>query len=159
MLFRSQPLGRVGWAAGFVYVAGAAIRLARFNIQSGTVDKRYFVGLPSPAAAAIPAATIFFYPAGFTHAAQALPVLALVIVPGLLMVSTIRFYSFKDFDLQSRRSYPILLLLALGLALSVAHEVMLLVMAYTYLASGLVMALWGRLQSRPQAEASQPDGH
>ena len=74
-------------------------------------------------------------------------------------MSTIRFYSFKDFDLQSRRSYPILLLLALGLALSVAHEVMLLVMAYTYLASGLVMALWGRLQSRPQAEASQPDGH
>ena len=154
-----QPLGRMGWAAGFVYVAGAAIRLARFNIQSGTVDKRYFVGLPSPAAAAIPAATIFFYPAGFSHATEALPVLALVIVPGLLMVSTIRFYSFKDFDLQSRRSYPILLLVALGIALSVAHEVILLVMAYTYLASGLVMALWGRLHSRPQAEDTRPADH
>ena len=85
--------------------------------------------------------------------------LALVIVPGLLMVSTIRFYSFKDFDLQSRRSYPILLLVALGIALSVAHEVMLLVMAYTYLASGLVMALWGRLHSRPQAEEPRPADH
>jgi len=52
-----HPLGRLGWAAGFVFVAGAAIRLARFNIQTGTVDKKYFVGLPSPAAAAVPATT------------------------------------------------------------------------------------------------------
>jgi len=49
-----HPLGRIGWAAGFIFVAGAAIRLARFNIQTGTVDKKYFVGLPSPAAAAVP---------------------------------------------------------------------------------------------------------
>jgi CDP-diacylglycerol--serine O-phosphatidyltransferase len=141
-----QPLGRLGWAAGFVFVAGAAIRLARFNIQVATVDKKYFVGLPSPAAAAVPAATIFFYPDGFQTAAAALPVLALVIVPGLLMVSNIRFYSFKTVDLQSRRAYPVLALLALGLALVVAHEIMLLAISYTYLASGLVMWAWQRLR-------------
>src|SRR5882672_2139052 len=141
-----QPLGRLGWAAGFVFVAGAAIRLARFNIQSGTVDKRYFVGLPSPAAAGVPAATIFFYPQGFQTAAAALPVLALVIVPGLLMVSNIRFYSFKTIDLQSRRAYPVLALLALGLALVVAHEIMLLTISYAYLASCLVMWAWQRLR-------------
>src|SRR5436190_22249305 len=90
-----QPLGRIGWAAGFVFVAGAAIRLARFNIQTGSIDKKYFVGLPSPAAAAVPATTIFLYPEGFRSPLAALAVLALVIVPGLLMVSTIRFYSFK----------------------------------------------------------------
>ena len=141
-----QPLGRLGWAAGFVFVAGAAIRLARFNIQSGTADKRYFVGLPSPAAAGVPAATIFFYPDGFQTAAAALPVLALVIVPGLLMVSNIRFYSFKTVDLQSRRAYPVLALLALGLALVTAHEIMLLAISYAYLASGVVMWAWSRLR-------------
>ena len=60
-----QPLGRIGWAAGFLFVAAAAVRLARFNIQAGTQDKRYFVGMPSPAAACVPAATVFAYPGGF----------------------------------------------------------------------------------------------
>jgi CDP-diacylglycerol--serine O-phosphatidyltransferase len=151
-----QPLGRLGWAAGFVFVAGAAIRLARFNIQTGTADKRYFVGLPSPAAAAVPAATIFFYPGGFDTAAAALPVLALVIVPGLLMVSTIRFYSFKTVDLQSRRAYPVLALLALGLALMVAHEIMLVVISYAYLASGIVMWAWQR--ARRHSHEGHEDG-
>ena len=63
-----QPLGRLGWAAGFLFVAAAAVRLARFNIQSGSQDKRYFVGMPSPAAAAIPAATVFAYPWGLADA-------------------------------------------------------------------------------------------
>src|SRR5918995_1351191 len=56
-----QPLGRWGWAVGFVFVAAAALRLARFNVQVGSTDKRYFVGMPSPAAPAVPAATVFAY--------------------------------------------------------------------------------------------------
>ena len=92
------------------------MRLARFNIQAGTQDKRYFVGLPSPAAACVPAATVFAYPAGFQGYAEAWPVLSMVIVPALLMVSTIRFRSFKSLDLQARRSYPVLFLVAVGLA-------------------------------------------
>src|SRR5207244_3653401 len=108
-----QPLGRLGWAAGFIFVAAAAVRLARFNIQHGTQDKRYFAGLPSPAAAGVPAATVFALPAGFHTYTEALPVILMVIVPALLMVSTIRFRSFKAFDLQARRSYPVLILLAL----------------------------------------------
>src|SRR5580765_6875978 len=68
-----SPLGRLGWAAGFLFVAAAAMRLARFNIQSAAGgDKRYFVGLPSPAAAAIPAATVFAYPWGFQDYRSAL---------------------------------------------------------------------------------------
>src|SRR4051812_31034115 len=151
-----HPLGRLGWAAGFVFVAGAAIRLARFNIQTGTVDKKYFVGLPSPAAAAVPATTIYFYPEGFQSPLAALGVLALVIVPGLLMVSTIRFYSFKTLDLQSRRAYPVLLLLALGLAVLVAHEIMLVVIAYAYMVSGPVMWAWSRMR-RHTHEAPMSD--
>jgi CDP-diacylglycerol--serine O-phosphatidyltransferase len=138
-----EPLGRLGWAAGFIFVAAAAVRLARFNIQAGSQDKRYFVGMPSPAAAGIPAATVYAYPAGFHTYAEALPVLAMVLVPAILMVSTIRFRSFKTFDLQSRRSYAVLFLLALGLALLAAQpELVLVAMAYTYLLSAFVeMAL------------------
>ena len=80
------------------------MRLARFNIQAGSVDKRYFVGMPSPAAATVPASTIFAYPSGFQEPIGAIPVLALVLVPAFLMVSTIKFRSFKTFDLQARRS-------------------------------------------------------
>src|SRR5580693_3268487 len=94
-----QPLGRLGWAAGFMFLSAAAMRLARFNIQSGTGgDKRYFVGMPSPAAAGIPAATVFAYPWGLYDYRAALPALLMVLVPALLMVSTIRFRSFKTFD-------------------------------------------------------------
>jgi CDP-diacylglycerol---serine O-phosphatidyltransferase len=69
-------------------------------------------------------------------------------VPGLLMVSTVRFYSFKTLDLQSRRAYPVLALLALGLALLSAHEVMLVVIAYAYMISGPVMWAWSRVHRR-----------
>jgi CDP-diacylglycerol--serine O-phosphatidyltransferase len=158
-----QPLGRIGWAASFMFVAGAAVRLARFNVQTGAAhDKRYFVGMPSPSAAAVPAATVFAYPNGFAIYPEAVPVVAtvMVIVPALLMVSTIRFRSFKTFDLQARRRYPVLLLIALGLALLAAQpDVVLVVLAYTYLASAFIGLVWSRMRRRgappgtPAAEA------
>jgi CDP-diacylglycerol---serine O-phosphatidyltransferase len=144
-----QPLGRLGWAVGFLFVAAAALRLARFNIQTGSADKRFFVGMPSPAAAAIPAATVFAYPYGFTTYAEALPVTAMVIVPALLMVSTVRFRSFKTIDLQTRRSYTVLLLVAVGLALLAAEPAyLLLLLAYGYLVTAFVELGWARLRRR-----------
>ena len=144
-----QPLGRLGWAAGFLFVAAAAVRLARFNIQAGSHDKRYFVGMPSPAAAGIPAATVFAYPFGFQTYVEALPVLAMVIVPALLMVSTIRFRSFKNLDLQARRKYPVLLLVALGLALLATHpKLVLVILAYGYLGATFVGMAWRRARRR-----------
>jgi CDP-diacylglycerol--serine O-phosphatidyltransferase len=145
-----QPLGRLGWAAGFIFVAAAAVRLARFNIQTGTHhDKRYFVGMPSPAAAGVPAATVYAYPWGFQTYAEAVPVLAMVIVPALLMVSTIRFRSFKNIDFRARRSSAVLLLVAVGLALLAAHpELVLVVLAYGYLASAFVEMAWHRARRR-----------
>ena len=105
--------------------------------------------MPSPAAAGLPAATVYAYPGGFQSYAEALPVLALVIVPALLMVSTIRFRSFKSFDLQARRSYPVLILIALGIALLAAHgELVLLILAYGYLASGFIGLAINRLHKR-----------
>ena len=94
------------------------MRLARFNIQTGMGgDKRYFVGMPSPAAAGVIAATVYAYPYGLTDYRAALPALAMVLVPAALMVSTIRFRSFKTIDLQSRRPYTVVLLIAAGIAL------------------------------------------
>ena len=144
------PLGRLGWAAAFIFAAAAAVRLARFNIQTGAPhDKRYFVGMPSPAAAGVPAATVFAYPAGFNTYTEALPVLAMVIVPAVLMVSTIRFRSFKTFDLQARRSYPILVLFAAALAVLASHpDWILLALAYTYLASAFIGMAWHKLRRR-----------
>jgi CDP-diacylglycerol---serine O-phosphatidyltransferase len=142
------PLGRFGWAAGFLFVTAAAMRLARFNIQAAT-DKRYFVGMPTPAAAAVLAATVFAYPAGLHDYREALPVLALVVIPALLMVSTFRFRSFKDLDLQAPRSYTVLILLAAGLVAIVIHpRWVLAVLAYSYLLSAFAGLLASRLRRR-----------
>jgi len=151
------PLRRLGWAAGFIYLTAAAMRLARFNIQTSAIaDKRYFVGMPSPPAAGVPAATVFAFPSGLTGPWEAAAVLAMVIVPALLMVSTIRFRSFKTIDLQSRRSSPALLLIALGLAaLAARPEEVLLVAAYAYLASAFVGLAWTRLR-RTKATPAPP---
>jgi CDP-diacylglycerol--serine O-phosphatidyltransferase len=145
------PLGRLGWAAGFLFVTGAAMRLARFNIQTAAAggDKRYFAGMPSPAAAAVPAATVFAYPAGFSDYRAALPALAMVLVPAVLMVSTIRFRSFKTIDLQARRPYTVLLLMAAVIMLIVTHlQIALVVMAYSYLASAFVGMAITRIRQR-----------
>jgi CDP-diacylglycerol--serine O-phosphatidyltransferase len=151
-----QSLGRVGWAVGFLFVAAAALRLARFNIQAGSQDKRYFVGMPSPAAAAVPAATVFAYPVGFSTSPEALGVVAMVVVPALLMVSTIRFRSFKTFDLQSRRSYSALLLIAVGIALVAAQpEYLLAALAYGYLLLAFVELAWTRSRRRTAAVEEQ----
>jgi CDP-diacylglycerol--serine O-phosphatidyltransferase len=140
-------LGNWGWAAGFVYVTAAAMRLARFNIQAGSVDKRYFVGMPSPAAATVPASTIFAYPSGFQEPIGAIPVLALVLIPAFLMVSTIKFRSFKTFDLQARRSYTVLLVIASLIAFVSAHPALALVtLSYGYLLSAFVEMLMTRWQ-------------
>jgi CDP-diacylglycerol--serine O-phosphatidyltransferase len=151
-----HPLGRLGWAAAFIFAAAAAVRLARFNIQTGHVDKRYFVGMPSPAAAAVPASTVFAYPIGFHTYAEAVPVLAMVVVPAVLMVSTIRFRSFKTFNWQARRSYPVLFLIALGMALLASQpEIILVVVAYTYLFSAFIGMAWHRFRRKGPEAASK----
>jgi CDP-diacylglycerol--serine O-phosphatidyltransferase len=172
-----EPLGRLGWAAGFLFVTAGAVRLARFNIQVNT-DKRYFVGMPIPAAAAVPAATVYLYPAGFSDYRSALPALALMIIPAVLMVSTVRFRSFKTIDLQARQSYKVLLALAIGIGAIATHPRLALVgLAYAYLLSAFVGLAVSRFRRRgspepeavhaalPEASADltsrgrEPDGH
>jgi CDP-diacylglycerol--serine O-phosphatidyltransferase len=148
-----SELGRWGWAAGFLYVTAAAIRLARFNIQTATqTDKRYFIGMPSPAAAGIPAATIFFHPFPLVGKFQAMAAIAVVVIPAILMVSTIRFRSFKTMNLGWDRTYAKLLAFA-ALLVFIATEpsVALVIIAYTYLASAFVEFALTRYRSRRPA--------
>jgi len=136
-----SELGRWGWAAGFLYVTAAAIRLARFNIQTGTqTDKRYFIGMPSPAAAGVPAATIFFHPWPLVGKFQALAAIAVILIPAILMVSTIRFRSFKTINLGWDAAPTLKLMGFAALIVFIATEprVALVIIAYTYLASGFI---------------------
>ena len=145
-----EPLDRIGWAGGFLYVTFAALRLARFNVQADSPDKRYFIGMPSPAAAGVLASTVFAWPDGFEIAQAPYIALAMVLVPALLMVSRIRFRAFGALMLRPRSSFLVLLQFALLVAaIAVQPELVLFVMAYSYLASGPIGFVVGRL--RPSA--------
>ncbi|MCB1622740.1 MAG: CDP-diacylglycerol--serine O-phosphatidyltransferase [Thiothrix sp.] len=108
--------GKAGWLAAFIYVACAALRLARFNTQIGKVDKRFFIGLPSPAAAAVMVGCVWvFHDLAIVGRNLQLPSLLLTLSIGLLMVSNVSYYSFKDFDL--RRRVPFIMLLGIVLVI------------------------------------------
>ena len=152
-----SELGRWGWAAGFVYVTAAAIRLARFNIQSSTshYDKRYFIGMPSPAAAGVTAATVFAWPYPLVGFLQATASVAVVLVPATLMMSTIRFRSFKTLNLGWTPSYMGIIILAALIALiATVPSIALVVIAYGYLISAFIELAWSR--THPHRDAPPP---
>jgi CDP-diacylglycerol--serine O-phosphatidyltransferase len=148
------PLHRLGWAAGFLYVTATAMRLARFNVQSTTttapVDKRYFVGMPSPAAAAVIASTVYLYPYGLSERETAFPALAMVLLPAVLMVSTIRFRSVKSVDVGWTRSYLRLLLVVAIFLVIIAHpRYVLVVLSYSYTLTALMLWAYRKARRRP----------
>ena len=131
-----QPFHRVGWLIAFLFVACAATRLARFNIQHGSMDKRYFAGLPSPAAAMSVASVAFAFPEPPSQLGYSVLIGALVASAALLMVSHVRYRSFKGFDLKSPRSYLSVVLIVLALVAVLVHPRSLMVIAGLYLAWG-----------------------
>jgi CDP-diacylglycerol--serine O-phosphatidyltransferase len=140
-------LPRVGWLACFLFVICGTMRLARFNIQSKVVDKRFFVGMPIPAAAGVPAALVFMFPEPLDSPAKGVPVLVLMVFLALLMVSTLRYYSFKDIDLRRRQPYLVILFMALlFVAIGTHPQVMLLGMAAGYMLSGPSLKIYSLLR-------------
>lgn len=110
-------LGRWGWIAAFVYCACAALRLARFNVNTAVVDKSYFQGLPSPAAAALVAGFIWLMTeAGVKGEDVRWYMFALTLYSGLTMVTNVPFYSFKDVSLKRSVPFVVIVLIALGIA-------------------------------------------
>ncbi len=136
-------LGKVGWVAAFVHCAGAALRLARFNTQLGTADKRFFQGLPSPSAAAILAGFIWLCAdQGWGGAAVTSIALGLATATGLLMVSNFRYYSFKDVDLRGRMPFLKAIIIMLAFAVGFANPPMTLFLFFTgYAISGPTLTL------------------
>lgn len=140
-----DSLGKVGWCAAFIYVAGAALRLARFNTQIGSVDKRFFVGLPSPAAAALVAGMVWVgteYSVDAVTPAYAFVVALLVAASGILMVSNIYYHSFKDVDFKGKVPFVSLLVVVLIFAIiSIDPATLLWLIFLGYAGSGPVQAL------------------
>ena len=154
-----ESLGRLGWAVGFLFVTATAMRLARFNIQGKGGDRRYFIGLPSPPAASVLAATVFAYPSGLDGVPEAVFALAVVLTPAALMVSRIRYRSFSALTPGRRHSYLTLLVIAgIIAAIAIHPQIVLLVMAYAYMASGPIGLAVSRARRRRPGAASDEAG-
>ena len=132
-------LGEVGWVASFIYMSCAALRLARFNVQLGTVDKRFFLGLQSPLAAGL----VTFVPwVGYEYGVQITPLISyfsavLTIFAGLLMISNYKYFSFKEIHFEGTVPYVVFILTVVLLVVIAQnpHEVLLL-MCVLYALSG-----------------------
>ncbi|WP_084646088.1 CDP-diacylglycerol--serine O-phosphatidyltransferase [Marinimicrobium agarilyticum] len=159
-------IGKLGWAAAFIFAACAALRLARFNTQIGKVDKKYFVGLASPPAAAIIASIVWSGHSEDVTAPMAVAAALVTAVTGLLMVSNVRYYSFKDIDFRGRVPFVVMLLVVgVFVVVSLNPPIVLLCMSVTYGFSGPVVWLWrrrgilrSRVAGRDAAQKSPQEG-
>jgi CDP-diacylglycerol--serine O-phosphatidyltransferase len=155
-----KPFGRLGLLAAFLFVVCGALRLARFNVQVNTVESKRFVGLPIPAAACMVASTVLlFNHQGWPSSYKKLAIIGLIYLLAFLMVSSLRYYSFKDPALIKRQPFGFLLL-AVVLLIVVASEpvVMTFSIMFLYVLSGLVdfVLTWPR---RRRLEKAVHKGH
>lgn len=152
-LWALRPFNRFGWMAAFLYLACGALRLARFNVQVGQIGINHFVGLPIPAAASLVATTILFvHQIGGTGSTGYLLILVMIYILSFLMVSNVKYPSFKGMKLGERRSFNFLVASVLVFIL-VALEpfVMLSVVVLGYTLSGPVLTLY-HLKKKPVVE-------
>lgn len=155
-----QDVGKIGWIAAFIFVAGAALRLARFNVQVGSTDKKWFVGLPSPSAAAVVAGCVWVF---HTFDAESFGfkvlIAAVVAAAGVLMVSNVRYHSFKEIDFKGPVPFVFLLAIVLLFVLiSIEPSVMLLALFGCYVVSGPLLALGRLRKARKERRRQETDG-
>jgi len=138
-----EPFGRMGWLAAFLFVVCGALRLARFNLQGSTVESRFFSGLPTPAAAGVIATGILvYYEAGDTGVSRHLMVLIVTYLLAFLMVSTFKYYGFKDIDLFRRKPFRWLVIAILLLIIIVWEPIYTLFgLFFAYFISGPIVSL------------------
>jgi CDP-diacylglycerol--serine O-phosphatidyltransferase len=149
-----KDLGKAGWIPAFVYIAGAALRLARFNVNIGVVDKRFFQGLPSPAAAAIVIGLVWVMDdAGFKGASRidwlAWTAFGVTLFAGLSMVTNAPFYSFKVVGGKRTVPFIVMVAIALGIALVALHPPRVLFAIFCcYGLSGYAVYAWRRFHGK-----------
>jgi len=135
--FALSALGRPAWFGAFLFVICGALRLARFNVHTGTVDRRFFVGLPTPAAAGLVVSAVILLKGVEVSAWLLLTIAVGTYVAALLMVSTFRYWSFKEFDFARRRPLWTLLVMVLSVMIvATRHEVFLFLIFGGYAVSG-----------------------
>lgn len=153
-----QDLGKLGWIAAFIYCAGAALRLARFNTNIGVIDKRFFQGLPSPAAAALIAGLVWVgIDNGFSGSELSAYACVLTIFAGVSMVSNVLFWSGKSINL--RKSVPFFVVIALVLVFALVSSYppgILFGLFLVYAGSGYVMWALRWKRRRTLREAASP---
>ena len=150
--------GKVGWMVAFIYTAAAALRLARFNTQVGTADKRFFMGLPSPAAAACVVGFVWVsVDQGYKGEELAIPALVITLLAGLLMVSNFLYSSFKEVDFKHKVPFAVLLIAVLVLMFASFDPPKVLFAGFIlYMLSGPLMSL-GRKRKRPAKDKQTSD--
>jgi CDP-diacylglycerol--serine O-phosphatidyltransferase len=153
-------LGTLGWVAAFLYAACAALRLARFNVQIGSVDKRYFVGLPSPSAAAFVMGLLWvMHTSGVPGKELSFVALGFTVFAALAMVSSIRYFSFKQFNVKDRVSFVVVIeVVLLFVLISLYPPQVLFLMFLGYALSGPLFASWRlfRRWSGRRSESRRP---
>lgn len=159
-LWGLREIDRLGWLVPVLYLICTATRLARFNVQTKTVDSRSFVGLPSPAAAGAIASILFWMPtleeAASPRVLQFVMLVAMGLI-GLLMVSTFRYPSFKKIDLRQRWSYRMMVIFGLLLlVLAYQPSAFFLTVAALYTPVGPLAWLFGKLRRRPAGPSGEP---
>ena len=155
-LWALKPMGRIGWLAAFLFMVCGALRLARFNTQVGTVSSKYFVGLPIPAAAGMTAATLLvWHRLGLAVEHQRLLMLIMLYALAFLMVSSIKYSSFKKAELFRSMNFNVLVAAILVIIFIAAQpSITLFSIGLLYVASGPLMTVW-RLK-RPKTADSEP---
>jgi CDP-diacylglycerol---serine O-phosphatidyltransferase len=169
-----SELGRFGWLFVFLLPFAGAIRLARFNIQAQVMDKRFFVGLPIPAAAAASLFPLYYLDADFLKMIRdsshtllisvKTTALLYVVLVAFFMVSRIKYRSFKELDVRQRMPYPFFFFVALFVvAIVLRYQLVLLIIALVYLLSGPISYLIDKLQKSPHPQTppaeEKSDGH
>jgi CDP-diacylglycerol--serine O-phosphatidyltransferase len=135
-----MPFGRVGWAAAFLFVACGALRLARFNIQTGTPGSKAFKGMPIPGAATVMSSIVIFYHDYWNGLPEKrLFFLIITIVLSLLMVSTIRYHGLKEIDFREKKPFWFLIVFVLILFVLFVHpSTAIFIFAMAYLVWGII---------------------
>jgi len=149
--------GRYGWLAAFLFVVCGALRLARFNVQIDIIDSRVFNGLAIPAAAVVIATTVlFFYYLGGEGPFHHVSILAGMVALSLLMVSNIKYYSFKDLNFFSRKPFmTFVLIICMLIVIVLEPQIMLFAMALGYAISGPAWILFKMAKRREKDEAEE----
>jgi len=159
-LWALQPLGRIGWLAAFLFTVCGALRLARFNTQVGSAASDYFTGLPVPAAAGMTATTILFYhKVGLSGTGNSIVILVGLYILSFLMVSTIKYHSFKKLELFKRMKFDVLVLAVLVLvSIAAQPSIALFLLGVAYTVSGPLAMIPRHKQAKQQkAEAIESE--